>query len=70
MQQMQCMIEIGPDSIRLGGHHNKVIEFNTRKGQVVSKVRSTEILNSSSRLINCFLVFIPRLLSASNKNYT
>ncbi|XP_070210409.1 PAN2-PAN3 deadenylation complex catalytic subunit PAN2-like isoform X2 [Littorina saxatilis] len=37
MQQMQCMIQTSPDTIIMGGHQKKVIEFNALKGQVVNK---------------------------------
>lgn len=40
MQQMQCMIETGPDTIIMGGHQKKVIEFNARTAQVLNKVSS------------------------------
>ena len=38
MHEMQCMIQTGPNTIMMGGHQKKVIEFNTHKGQVVNKV--------------------------------
>nr|KAG5693513.1 hypothetical protein BaRGS_006215 [Batillaria attramentaria] len=37
MQHMQCMIQFGSDTILMGGHQSKVIEFNARKGQIVNK---------------------------------
>lgn len=37
MQHMQCMIHFNSDTILMGGHQKKIIEFNTRKGQIVNK---------------------------------
>ena len=50
------MIETGPDTIMMGGHQKKVIEFNARTAQVVNKVSSLQ-WTGGALLLLFFLVY-------------
>lgn len=42
LHNLLCMTQTGPDTVLLGGQQNKLIEFNTQRGQIVNKYEIEE----------------------------
>lgn len=43
MNDMQCMLQISPNRLLMGGHQDKIIDFNLTRGKETGLVRICQV---------------------------